>query len=119
VVSDATMDLNQRRRADHKLSLQSQEARNEYVQQAEREAEADAEYRRVKAQTYLKARDEAMPSNGAEIVANAAAAEAKQRRDIAHSLARASLLKIAECDRQRVTVRDIHSTSERIDGLAA
>lgn len=116
---NGTMDLNDRRRADHQLAKDSEEARNEYVRQAEIEAIADGEYRRVKAKTYLEARDQAMTSTGAEIVAAAAASEVKQKRDIASSLAKASLLKIAECDRRRVTVRDIHSTSERIDGLAA
>jgi hypothetical protein len=112
------MDLNDRRRADHQLAVQRREARAEYVKQAEVEARADAEYRRVKSVTYLECRDKAMPSNGAEIVANAAAAEAKQRRDIAASLAKAALLKIQETEREAVSVRDIHSTSERIDGIA-
>ncbi len=116
---NGTMDLNDRRRADHQLAKESEEARNEYVRQAEIEAIADGEYRRVKAKTYLEARDQSMTSTGAEIVAAAAASEIKQRRDIASSLAKAALLKISECDRRRVTVRDIHSTSERIDGLAA
>ena len=114
-----TMDLNDRRRADHKLAVQRREARAEYVKQAEIEAKADAEYRRIKSITYLECRDQGMPSNGAEIVANAAASEAKTQRDIATSLAKAALLKIQETEREAVSVRDIHSTSERIDGLAA
>ena len=113
-----TMDLNDRRRADHQLAVQRREARAEYVKQAEIEARADAEYRRVKSVTYLECRDKSMPSNGAEIVANAAAAEAKQRRDIAASLAKAALLKIQETEREAVSVRDLHASSERIDGLA-
>lgn len=113
------MDLQGRRAADRQLSEQRREARADYIRQAEIEAIADAEYRRVKSTTYLECRDKAMPSNGAEIVANAAASEAKQRRDIAASLAKAALLKIQETEREAVTVRDIHSTSERIDGLAA
>jgi hypothetical protein len=116
---NGTMDLNDRRRADHQLAKDSDDARGEYVRQAEIEAIADGEYRRIKAQTYVQCRDQSMTSAGAEIVAAAAASEIKQKRDIAESLKRAALLKIAECDRRRVTVRDIHSTSERIDGLAA
>ena len=116
---NGTMDLNDRRRADHQLAKDIDDARGEYVRQAEIEAIADGEYRRIKAQTYVQCRDQSMTSAGAEIVAAAAASEIKQKRDIAESLKRAALLKIAECDRRRVTVRDIHSTSERIDGLAA
>ena len=116
---NGTMDLNDRRRADHQLAKDSDDARGEYVRQAEIEAIADGEYRRIKAQTYVQCRDQSMTSAGAEIVAAAAASEIKQKRDIAESLKRAALLKIAECDRRRVTVRDLHATSERIDGLAA
>lgn len=113
------MDLNERRRADHKLAVSRRQARTEYVEQAETAAKADAEYCRVKSVTFLECRDNGMPVTGAEIVAKAAAAEAKQRRDIALSLAKAALLKIQETERESVSVRDIHSTSERIDGLAA
>jgi hypothetical protein len=118
-MAEGTMDLNDRRRADHQLAKDSDEARAEYVRQAEIEAIADAEYARIRSATYLECRDQGMPVTGADLVAKAAGSEIKQRRDIAESLKRAALLKIAECDRRRVTVRDIHSTSERIDGLAA
>lgn len=81
--------------------------------------DADLEYRRVKARTYAEQRSQGNTSVGAEIEANAAAADARHKRDIAESLAKASLLRIQEVERESVSVRDIHSTSERIDGLAA
>ena len=117
-MSSGTMDLNERRQADHQLRQIRDEARAEFVRQSEIVAIADAEYRRVKSMTYLECRDQAMPSNGAEIVANAAASEIRQKRDIAASLAKASLLKVSATDRDFVSIRDTHATSERIDGVA-
>lgn len=119
LMTEQTMGLTERRRADHQLAIRRRQAREEYVKQAELAARADADYRRLKSVTYLEARDQGLPSAGCEMVANAAGAEAKQARDIAASLAKAALLKIQETEREAVTVRDIHATSERIDGLAA
>jgi len=112
------MDLAERRRADADLTRSRRAAREEFVRQSEVAAQADADYRRIKSITYLEARDQGLPSNGAEIVANAAAAEARTRRDIAASLARAAQMKIQEAERDAVTVRDLHAASERVDGLA-
>lgn len=114
-----TMDLNERRAADRNLARARRDAREEYVRQSKIAAKADADYRRLKATTFLSARDQGLPASGCEMVANSAGAEAKQARDIAASLAKAALLKIQETEREAVTVRDVHSTSERIDGLAA
>lgn len=116
---EGTMDLQSRRIADRKLAERRQEARRDYVRYAEQAADADLEYRRIKARTYAEQRSEGNTSVGAEIEANAAAADARHKRDIAESLAKASLLRIQEVERESVSVRDIHSTSERIDGLAA
>jgi len=116
---EGTMDLNARRTADRKLAERRQEARRDYVRYAEQAADADLEYRRVKATTYAQERSKGNTSIGAELEANAAAGDARHRRDIADSLAKSSLLRIQEVEREFVTVRDIHATSERIDGLAA
>lgn len=113
------MDLVSRRKADRTLAERRQDARRDYVRYAEQEADADREYRVTKAKTYASERANGNTSTGAEIQANAAAADAKHRRDIAGSLAKSSLLRIQETERESVSVRDIHSTSERIDGLAA
>ena len=118
-MSEGTMDLNARRRADRTLAERRQEARRDYVRYAEQAADADLEYRRIKATTYAEERANSNTSVGAELQANAKAAEARHRRDIADSLAKAALLRIQEVERESVSVRDIHSTSERIDGLAA
>ena len=116
---DGTMDLQARRTADRTLAERRQEARRDYVRYAEQAADADAEYRRIKARTYAEERSHGNTSVGAEMEANAKAAEHKHRRDIAQSLAKASLLRVEEVERDSVSVRDIHSTSEKIDGLAA
>lgn len=113
------MDLQQRRMADRKLAERRQEARRDYVRYAEQAADADREYRRTKASTYAEERSQGNTSVGAEMAANAAAADAKHRRDIADSLAKAALLRIQEVERETISVRDIHATSEKIDGLAA
>lgn len=118
-MSEATMDLNARRRADRTLAERRQEARRDFTRYAQEAADADLEYRKVKARVYMEQRAEGNTSVGAELVANSAAGEARHRRDIAGSLARASLLRVQEVERESVTVRDLHSTSERIDGLAA
>lgn len=116
---EGTMDLQARRVADRKLAERRQEARRDYVRYAEQAADADREYRRVKAVTYAEERSQGNTSVGAEIEANAKASDAKHRRDIAESLAKSALLRIQEVERETISVRDIHSTSERIDGLAA
>lgn len=116
---DVTMDLGDRRRADRMLAERRQEARRDYTRYAEEAENADLEYRKTKARVYMDQRAEGNTSVGAELVANAEAGEAKHRRGIAESLAKASLLRIQEVERESVTVRDLHATSERIDGLAA
>lgn len=114
-----TMDLAERRQADRTLAQRRQEARRDYVRYSEQEADADREYAVTLAKTFAKHRSDGEPVGAAEIAARAAAADHKHRRDIAHSLARAALLRIDETEREAVTVRDIHSSSERVDGLAA
>lgn len=114
---DPTMDLDARRRAERMLAETRRDARRDFVRYKHEAADADLEYRRVKAQTYAAQRSEGNTSVGAELEANAAAGESRHRRDIAESLAKAALLKIEEAEREAVTVRDLHSTSEKIDGL--
>ena len=116
---EPTMDLQARRQADRALAESRRKARAEYVAQSQVAAEADAEYRKVKAQVFVSLRNEGEPQESAKIQAEAAAADERQRRDIAASLARAALLKIEEVERDSVTVRDISKLSERIDGVAA
>lgn len=114
-----TMDLAERRAADRELSRQRQDARKDYVRHAEEAAEADCEYRKTKARVFLEKRHAGESVEGAKIFAEAEGAEAKQRAAIASSLAKAALLRVDEKERDSVTVRDLHASSERIDGLAA
>lgn len=114
-----TMDLAERREADRRISEARREARRDYVRYSEQAADADAEYRKAKATEFVKLRSAGEAVESAKIQAEAAAADAKHRRDIAHSLAKAALLKVEEAERDSVTVRDLHSSSERVEGLAA
>ena len=113
------MDLAERRLADRTLAERRQAARRDYIRYAEQEANADRDYAVTLAKTLARCRLQGDPVGAAEIAAKAAAAEHKHRRDIAKSLAKAALLRIDETEREAVTVRDIHSSSERVDGLAA
>jgi len=113
------MDLAERRVADRTLAQRRQEARRDYVRYAEQEADADREYAVTLAKTFATQRSNGESVGAAEIAAKAAAADHKHRRDISHSLAKAALLRIDETEREAVTVRDIHSSSERVDGLSA
>lgn len=113
------MDLAERRAADHTLVEQRQAARRDYVRYCETEADADRDYERTRARVFAEAKSEGASDRAAELRCREAAAEHKHRRDIAHSLARAALLRIDETEREAVTVRDIHSSSERVDGVAA
>jgi hypothetical protein len=119
VTDRQTMDLAERRAADRALSEQRREARRDYLRYAEQSAEADREYRKAKARKFVELRAEGEPVESAKIQAEAVASDAKHRRDIAASLAKAALLRVEEAERDSVTVRDIHSSSERVDGLAA
>jgi hypothetical protein len=113
------MDLAERRNADRTLAERRQAARRDYVRYSEQEADADREYERTRARTFAQAKLEGASDRAAELAARDAAADHKHRRDIAHSLAKAALLRIDETEREHVTVRDIHASSEKVDGVAA
>lgn len=113
------MDLAERRAADRALARRRQEARRDYIRYAEQEADADREYEKTRAITFATAKSEGLSDRAADLKAREAGADHKHRRDIAHSLAKAAVLSIDETERESVTVRDIHSSSERVDGLAA
>lgn len=114
-----TMDLAERRAADRALSEQRRDARRDYVRYAEQAADAEQEYRKTKARRFVELRAEGEAQESAKIQAEADAAEARHKRDIAAAMAKAALLRIEEAERDSVTVRDIHASSERVDGLAA
>lgn len=100
-----TMDLAERRAADRELATQRADARRDYE--------------RTRARVFAEQKSKGASDRAAELACRDAAADAKHKRDLAHSLARSALLRINEVERKSVTVRDIHATSERIDGLAA
>lgn len=113
------MDLEQRRRADRSIAEDRRAARRDYVEHAEVAAKEDLAYRKTKAIKLVEYRAAGEPAGVAQIRAEADAAEHRMKRDIAASLAKASLLKVDETEREATTVRDIHATSQKIDGLSA
>lgn len=117
-IDHKTMDLAERRQADRKVAGRRRNARKTYEEQSSKAAQADLDYRRTKATQYLEYRAEGETGEGSRIRAEADAADHKKARDIAASLAKAALLKVEETERDSVTIRDVHRTSEKIDGVA-
>lgn len=116
---EPTMDLQGRRNADRKLAELRREARRDFERYAEQEADAERDYRKAMAVRFAEAKGEGLSDKRAETDAKGATADLRHRRDIAHSLAFSARMRIAELERDAVSVRDIHSTSERIDGTVA
>jgi hypothetical protein len=114
-----TMDMAERRAADRKSAKYRRQARIDFEMQAKIAAEKDAAYRQTKARRYVELRAEGETSEGSRIRAEGDSAELRSERDIASSLAKAALLRVDEAERNSVSIRDIHKTSERIDGVAA
>lgn len=112
------MDLDARRKADRSIAEDRRAARRDYVRHSEEAAKEDLLYRKTKAVKLLEHRVRE-PAGVALVLAEADAADHRYKRDIAESLAKASLLKVDETEREATSVRDIHKTSERIDGLSA
>jgi hypothetical protein len=113
------MDLDARRKADRSIAEDRRAARRDYVRHSEEAAKEDLAYRKTKAIKLVEYRAAGEPAGVAQIRAEADAAEHKYKRELAASLAKASLLKVDETEREATTVRDIHATSQKIDGLSA
>jgi hypothetical protein len=119
VIDRRTMDLAERRESDRRNAQHRRDARRDFERYAEEAADADLSYRKRKATRYVELRAEGETGEGSRIRAEADAADFKRTRDIATSLAKSALLRVDEAERDSVSIRDIHKTSERIDGLAA
>lgn len=113
------MDLEERRVSERKIAERRAEARRDFIRYCEESAKEDLEYRKTKAIKLVEYRAAGEPAGVSEIRAEADAAEHKYKREIAGSLAKAALLKIEETERNSVTTRDLHATSQKIDGLSA
>jgi hypothetical protein len=114
-----TMDLAERKVADRMNAEHRRKARIDYEKYSTEAAEADLKYRTKKSVSYVELRAKGETSEGARIRAEAESAPDKRDRDIAAGLAKSALLRVDEAESERVSIRDIHKTSERIDGLAA
>jgi hypothetical protein len=112
------MDMAERRAADRKVAVYRKKAREDFEVQSALAADKDREYREKKAIRFVELRNEPEPVEASRIRAEGDTAQLRYERDIASSLAKAALLRIDEAERNSVSVRDIHSTSQKIDGLA-
>ena len=118
-VDRRTMDLAERREADRKNAGYRRKARADYEKYSAQAAEAELAYRIKKSTSYVELRAKGETSEGSRIRAEAESAPLKRDRDIATGMAKSALLRVDEAESERVSIRDIHKTSERIDGLAA
>jgi len=116
---EPTMNLQGRRDADRKLSELRREARKDFERHARAQADAERDYRKAMAASFAIAKSEGLSDKRAETEAKGQTADLRHKRDLAHALARSALLRIQELERDAVSVRDLHATSERIDGLTA
>ena len=113
------MDLAERRTADRKINEARRDSRRDYLRYVEEAAEADLQYRKGRAKKLVELRAEGEPAGVAEICAEAEVAEFKMRAKLGDGMAKEALLRIDEAERHATSVRDIHSSSERAEGLAA
>jgi hypothetical protein len=114
-----TLTLDDMRRGAHQLAQARRDARRDFERYSEQEADADREYRVTLAKVFARERSAGEPAGASEILAKAAAAEAKHKRDLAASLAKSALLRIEELERDAATLRSIADWSRAIDGAAA
>src|SRR5215510_4016144 len=113
------MDLEERRLNERKIAQSRRDARRDFVRHSEEAAKEDLAYRKTKAVKLVEYRAAGEPAGVAQIRAEADAAEHKFKRALAEASAKAALLKIDETERDSVVVRDLHRSSERVDGLSA
>ena len=113
------MNLQERRTADRKLSESRRNARENYLSYKRKSSQSDLEYRKTKARVFAEMKANGATDKAADLECEAQAAEHKRDRDLHDALAKSALLRIEELERDAVTVRDVHQSSERIDGLAA
>ena len=114
-----TLGLNELRQKAHALSQRRSDAIRDYERYAEQEADADRDFRITLAKRFTQARSDSEPAGASEIIARAAAAEAKHKCAIASSLAKSSLLRIEECERDAATLRSVADWSRSLDGGTA
>jgi len=114
-----TMGLDEYRTSAHGLAEQRRIARVNYEAHSHDEADAERDFRKTMAVAYAKARSGGETSSGAEIMARAESADARHRRDLAASKARAAQMRIAELERDASILRSIAAWSQGIDGMAA
>lgn len=111
------LDLDDFRRRAADVTRQRREARRDYERYAEQAADADREYRKTLATAFITAKAGDATVKQAELEADAEAADARHKRAIAESLAKAALLRVEECERDAATLRTVYESGRR-EGLA-
>ncbi len=99
------MDLDDYRRRSEKIVRARHSAIEEYQRQGLAEAEAEHDYRKSKAVSLARVRSEGKSVTEAEVLAEGEAAGHKKLRDTAHVLARSSLLRVQELERNAASLR--------------
>ena len=103
------------RSAAHDLAHERRKARQDYENHARLAADAERDYRKKLAIELTKFRSEEKGVGESEILANAEAADAKHRRDLEQSLAKAALLRIDELERDGAFLRQLGSWSQELE----
>lgn len=100
----------------HKLARERQTARGQYLDFSREEAEAEHKFRKTRAVKFAEARSMQMSVQEADIYARAEAADHELERNLAHSKAKAALLRIDEVEAERSSLRHLSDREEREAG---
>lgn len=118
-MAEVHLSFEEIRAAAHDLAEKRRKARNDYETSVQVAAEAEREYHKSKAVAFTKARagEEGKPVGESEILANAASADARYRRDIAQGKAKAALLRIEELEADRSMLRQMGEWSRELETI--
>lgn len=114
-----TLSLDDFRAQARILQQARKQARANYEAYRQEEAEADRDYRIVKATALAEHRAAGMTGDQAKIQAEADCAPQKLKRDLANAKAKGALLRVEELEADKAVLRSIADWSQRIDGVAA
>lgn len=109
------MSFEEIRAASHDLARNRRKAIVEYQLHAEAAANAERDFRKKLATELTKFRSAEKGVGESEILANAEAADQRHARDLAHSIARADLLRIDAYEREQATLRQLADFSKDLE----
>ena len=114
-MSEALLSLDQIRVGARDLAEKRREAREAYEHHATEAAEAERKYRKELAISYAKHRAADKGAGESEILANGDAADLRAKRDMEQAMAKASLLRVDELERDQTTLRDLAKFSQDME----